>query len=147
MEFHFVKLNVNGTYLSLVDPTSKSRFICFTEVEAAERCIDYACTFKSTHGKWPCFDMSEPRKKIQTDTSVKLKSVQQLKRHLEIETYDFATIDQIARRSNVSFYCVLHFDAQIAEAREVINMRGQEMDGEADDVNYRDMLNLSLKIS
>ena len=147
MEFHFVKLNVNGTYLSLVDPASKSRFVCFTDKQLASQCIDYVCTFKSTHGVWPCFDMSQARRKIQSNTNVKLKTVQQLKRYLEVETYDFSTIDQIAKRSNVSFYCVLHFDAQIAESREIINMRGQEMDGEADDANYRDMLNLSLKIS
>ncbi len=31
MEFHFIKLNVNGTYLTLVDPMSKPRYICFSE--------------------------------------------------------------------------------------------------------------------
>ena len=30
MEFHLVKLNVAKSYLSLVDPNAKPRFICFS---------------------------------------------------------------------------------------------------------------------
>src|SRR5210317_1515812 len=74
MEFHFVKLNVNGTYLSLVDPASKPRFICFTEQEKAHECINYVASFRSRYGVWPCFDMSKGQRKLESNTTVKLRT-------------------------------------------------------------------------
>ena len=50
MEFHFVKLNVNGTYLSLVDPTSKPRFICFSNHETAGKCVKYVAHPPKVYG-------------------------------------------------------------------------------------------------
>ena len=145
MEFHFVKLNVNGTYLSLVDPTQKSRFICFSDKEKASECVDYVSTFRSKHGVWPCFDMSRGKRKLESNTTVKLRTPEQVKRYLEIETYDMNTIDRIAARTNSSFYCVLRFDTEEMNGLESISMAGQEMDAEVDDKLYRDILECSLK--
>ncbi len=50
MEYHFVKLTVNGTYLSLVDPMHKPRFICFKERETAGKCVEYVSSFRARHG-------------------------------------------------------------------------------------------------
>jgi len=33
-----------------------------------------------------------------------------IKRSLEIESFDFNTLDRIASKTNVSFYCILRFD-------------------------------------
>ena len=146
MEFHFVKLNVNGTYLSLVDPNSKSRFMCFPERETANNCVKYVSEFRSKHGVWPCFDMSRGRRKLES-SSVKYRSPEQLTRFLEIETYDFNTINEIAARSNVSFYSVLRFEIDSFGNTESISMSGQELDGEADFDRYTEWLNLGLKIN
>jgi len=69
-----------------------------------------------------------------------------VKQYLEIDTYDFNTIDLIASRSNVSFYNVLRFNTIDAGNVESIDMSGQEMDAVVDDVSYRDILEFSLKI-
>ncbi len=66
MEYHFVKLTVNGTYLSLVDPMHKPRLICFKERETAGKCVEYVSSFRSRHGVWPSFDMSSRKKKIES---------------------------------------------------------------------------------
>src|SRR6056300_1212937 len=146
MEFHFVKLNVNGTYLSLVDPSSKTRFVCFAERDKAKACVDYVSKFRSKHGVWPCFDMSSGSRKLKSKTDVKTRTPEQVKRYLEIETYDFNTIDRIASRTNSSFYCVLQFDAADLGNIESISMSGQEMDAVVDDIAYRNLMNFSLKI-
>ena len=146
MEFHFIKLNVNGTHLSLVDPSSKSRFLCFSDVKNAHKCIDYVTSFRSRHGVWPSFDMSESKRKIRSSTDVKVRTPEELRRYLEIESYDFQTIDRMACRSNVSFYCVLNFDTIANGTSESISMTGQEMDGEATPSKYIEWLNLNLKV-
>ena len=146
MEFHFVKLNVNGTYLSLVDPASKPRFICFTEQEKARECINYVASFRSRYGVWPCFDMSKGQRKLES-SSVKTRTPEQVKRYLDIETYDMNTIDRIARRTNSSFYCILHFETEDIGNLESISMSGQEMDAVVDEYAYRDLLEYNLKIN
>lgn len=145
MEFHFVKLNVNGTYLSLVDPNSKHRFMCFPNHETADKCVHYISCFRSKHGVWPSFDMSKGRRKLES-SNIKFRSPDQVERFLEIESYDFNTINEIAARSNVSFYSVLRFETNDLITMESISMSGQELDGEADLKRYTDWLNISLKI-
>ena len=144
MEFHFVKLNVNGTYLSLVDPTSKPRFMCFPSRESADKCVHYVSTFRSKHGIWPCFDMSNGKRKLES-SAIKFRSPEQIRRYMEIESYDFSTLDKIASRTNSSFYCVLQFDVADLGNIESISMSGQEMDAIVDEDAYRDLLEFKLK--
>jgi|TARA_B110000240_G_scaffold194565_1_gene242434 hypothetical protein len=146
MGFHFVKLNVNGTYLSLVDPSYKPRYICFQDMLLAEKCLDYVSMFRSKHGVWPSFNMSRKRRKLES-VSIKKRTPEQVKRYLEIETYDFKTIDMIATRSNVSFYNVLRFDTTEFGNIESVDMSGQEMDATVDDFLYRDLLEYNLKVN
>ena len=146
MEFHFVKLNVNGTYLSLVDPSHKPRYICFQDMLLAEKCLDYVSMFRSKHGVWPSFNMSRKRRKLES-VSIKKRTPEQVKRYLNIDTYDFKTIDMIATRSNVSFYNVLRFDTTEFGNIESVDMSGQEMDATVDDFLYRDLLEYNLKVN
>jgi|TARA_R110000823_G_scaffold314218_2_gene442985 hypothetical protein len=146
MGFHFVKLNVNGTYLSLVDPSYKPRYICFQDMLLAEKCLDYVSMFRSKHGVWPSFNMSRKRRKLES-VSIKKRTPEQVKRYLNIDTYDFKTIDMIATRSNVSFYNVLRFDTTEFGNIESVDMSGQEMDATVDDFLYRDLLEYNLKVN
>jgi hypothetical protein len=63
MDFHFIKLNYNGTYLSLVDPNMKPRFVCFAEKSVTNKCIDYMADFRSRNRIWPSLDMSTENRK------------------------------------------------------------------------------------
>jgi hypothetical protein len=146
MEFHFVKLNLNGTYLSLVDPAYKSRFMCFAEQEKAQDCVHYVSKFRSKYGIWPCFDMSSDKRKLESAVHVKSRTPEQVERYLDIETYDFNTIDQIASRTNSSFYCVLRFETEDYGNLESISMAGQEMDAVVNEKLYLDVLECNLKI-
>lgn len=146
MEFHFIKLNLNGTYLSLVDPTSTPRYICFYDRGKAMDCVNYVSSFRSRHGIWPSFDMSNRRRKLESNTNAKLRTPDQIKRYLDVETYDLSTIDKIASRTNTSFYCVLHFESEDMGNTESISMSGREMDAVVDVDAYKELLNFSLKI-
>lgn len=147
MDFHFIKLNVNSTHLSLVDPSSKSRFVCFTDLNTTNNCVDYVSSFRSRHGVWPSLDMSRERRKLKSLTDVKTRTPEEIRRYLEIESYDFNTIDRMASRSNISFYCVLTFDTVQTGDIESISMTGREMDGEASLDKYIDWMNINLKVN
>jgi hypothetical protein len=144
MEYHFIKLNVNGTYLSLVDPSHKSRFICFRDKPTAGKCVEYVSSFRARHGVWPSFDMTQRKKKIES-SSAKLRTSEQVMRYLEVDTYDLDTVDRIAARTNTSFYCVLRFDSVTNNNIEALDMSGQEMDAIVDEAAYRDLLEYKLK--
>lgn len=147
MDFHFIKLNVNSTHLSLVDPSSKSRFVCFADLNTTNNCVDYVSSFRSRHGVWPSLDMSRERRKLKSLTDVKSRTPEEIRRYLEIESYDFNTIDRMASRSNISFYCVLTFDTVQTGDIESISMTGREMDGEASLDKYIDWMNINLKVN
>jgi len=147
MDFHFIKLNYNGTYLSLVDPNSKSRFVCFAEKDVAMKCIDYSAEFRARNRIWPRLDMTSENKKLELAEKVKFPygSPRIIKRSLEIETFDFNTLDKISGRSNISFYCILSFDVLFGPNSESINMTGQEMDGVANPEDFGEWMDFSLK--
>ena len=148
MDFHFIKLNYNGTYLSLVDPNSKSRFVCFAEKDVAMKCIDYSAEFRARNRIWPCLDMTSENKKLELAEEVKFPygSPRIIKRSLEIETFDFNTLDKISGRTNVSFYCIIAFDVIFRNDSESIKMSGQEMDGVANPEDFGEWMDFSLKI-
>ena len=142
-----VKINVDGKCRRRVGPASKPRFICFSEQEKARECINYVASFRSRYGVWPCFDMSKGQRKLESNTTVKLRTPEQVLRYLDLETYDFNTIDRIATRTNASFYCVLRFETEMIKNMESISMAGQEMDAIVDEASYRDLLEYNLKIN
>lgn len=148
MEFHFVKLVHNGTFLSLVDPVLKPRFICFTERDVTYKCIDYMADFRNRNRIWPSFDMSGDKRKLKIEKHIKFPygTSKIIKRSLQIESYDFGTIDLLARKTNISFYCILNFDVLFDEDTETISLSGQEMDGMASPDDFSEWMDFSLKI-
>jgi hypothetical protein len=90
--------------------------------------------------------MSKQKRKLES-VNIKERTLEQVKQYLEIDTYDFNTIDLIASRSNVSFYNVLRFNTVYTGNIESIDMSGQEMDAVVDENAYRDILEFSLKVN
>ena len=145
MDFHLVKLNFKGTYLSLVDPNSKPRFVCFAEKETAKKYIHYAAEFRAKNRVWPCLDMSSQRRKLEAK-SVPYGRPEQIERYLNIESFDIGTLDRLALKTNISFYCILKFDVTYDGPNETLSFSGQELDGVANPEDYCEWLDLSLKI-
>ena len=147
MNFHFIKLNYNGTYLSMVDSSSKPRFVCFNEKNVGSKYIDYAADFRARNRIWPSLDMSSENRKLELNEEIEFPygPPRIIKRALEIETFDFDTMDQISSRTNVSFYCILAFDVIFNNDSESISMSGQEMDGVATPEDFGEWMDYSLK--
>ena len=144
MNFHLVKLNYKGTYLSLVDPKSKPRFICFSEMENAKKYIDYAAEFRAKNRIWPCLDMTSDRRLLEIKTSPHGRP-EQIKRFLDVESFDIGTLDKLASKTNISFYCILRFDVIHDGPNETLSFSGQELDGVANFDEFGEWMDLSLK--
>ena len=145
--YHFIQMKPTKTYLTLVDPSKKTRFICFSNKNIADAFVDYVTHFRSKHGYWPNMDMSNRFATVRSKTNVKKRTPEELKKYLGYELIDYDNIDDMARRTNISFLCVTNF-AFIPDGNEqqIVSFSGQEWDGEADEVAYRDLLEFNLKV-
>jgi len=82
--------------------------------------------------------MSNETQKLQSPhPMVKTRTPESIMEYMDIKTFYQSEIDEMSCRTNVSFYCVLNFNAQSTNTQESIHMSGLEMDGEADDDMYR----------
>jgi len=147
MEYHLIQMKPTKTYLSLVDPNKKSRFVCFKDRRTANVFVDYVTHFRSKHGHWPNMDMSNRFATVRSKHGIKKRTPEELKNYLELQAFDFDNIDEMAKRANISFICVTNF-AFIPDGNEqqLVSFSGQEWDGEADEVAYRDLLEFNLKV-
>ena len=148
MDFHFVKLTHAGTYLTMVDLKQKPRFVCFADKSIAGKYIDYASEFRSKTRIWPSLDMSRDTRKLEMGAYTHpWGRPEQIKKYLDLETFDFGSLDKIANRANVSYFCITTFDVVYNNAEsETMNMSGQEMDGNADLGEYSEwLINLKTK--
>tara|TARA_B110000914_G_C15420422_1_gene426281 strand:- start:61 stop:462 length:402 start_codon:yes stop_codon:yes gene_type:complete len=131
----------------MVDSSSKPRFVCFNEKNVGSKYIDYAADFRARNRIWPSLDMSKQNRKLELNEEVRFPygSPQIIKRSLEIESFDLNTINLIARRTNVSFYCVVRFNGLFDDHIETIDIAGQELDGVVSLDDFGEWMDLSLK--
>ena len=135
------------TYLSIVDPQKKARFICFGDTKTADTFVNYVTHFRSKHGHWPNMDMSNRIATVMSKTGFKKRTPEELKKYLSLESFDYEDIEEMAKRTNISFICVTNF-AYLPDGHEtqLVSFSGQEWDGEADERLYRELLEYNLKI-
>ena len=146
MDYHFIQMKPTKAFLSIVDPNKKSRFVCFSDKKTAEVFVNYVTTFRSKHGFWPNLDMSREVRTVKSKIGFKQRSPDELREYISLDTYDYETIYNMARRTNVSFICVTDFaSSPDGEHQQRVSFSGQEWDGEADEAAYRDLLEFKLK--
>ena len=135
------------TYLSIVDPQKKARFICFGDTKTADTFVNYVTHFRSKHGHWPNMDMSNRIATVMSKAGLKKRTPAELKKYLSLESFDYEDIEEMAKRTNISFICVTNF-AYLPDGHEtqLVSFSGQEWDGEADERLYRELLEYNLKI-
>ena len=145
--YHLIQMKPTKTYLSIVDPNKKSRFVCFSDRKTADAFIDYVTHFRSKHGHWPNMDMSNRFARVKSKSGIKKRTPEELKKYLTLQPFDYENIEEMAMRTNVSFICVTNF-AYIPNGSEhqIVSFSGQEWDGQADEAAYRDLLEFNLKI-
>lgn len=133
MEFHFVRNRLNKGLVSVVDRTGKSRYICFKNKQTAVSCVKHMCNFRSTYGRWPLIDLSNPSTKIRSDPFGKKRTPEELEKFLSVETIGEEELTYLGLSSNTSFlYC--HTFGVIPDGRDfmTVSLSCQEIDTDSD---------------
>ena len=141
MEFNFIRHRVNNGYMSIIDPCSKPRVLCFKHKTSAKVCMNHMATFKAKHGMWPSVDLSQHSIEIVNKEVKHNKStVEEIESELDIDTLDIHELNEIGSTTNISFlYC--HKYGTLMDGM-YISLSGQEIDPEIDHVLYTERLDL-----
>lgn len=147
MEFHLIQMKLTRGYLSMVDPNTKVRVMCFSNRKNAEKCSKYLCEFRSKHGKWPCLDMRSSISKVTSQTLIKKRTPEDLLEFLDIVRMDQDDLNVAAFYNNMSFMYCHDFKVHDKEYNSIdITFRGQEIDGEADLKAYTELLETNYRV-
>src|SRR5210317_771253 len=147
MDYHFIQMKPTKAFLSIVDPNKKSRFVCFSDKKTAEVFVNYVTTFRSKHGFWPNLDMSREVRTVKSKIGFKQRSPDELREYISLDAYDYETIYNMARRTNVSFICVTDFaHSPDGEHQQRVTFSGQEWDGEADEAAFRQLMEFKYQV-
>lgn len=143
MEFHFVKIQ-RGGYATITDPKQVPRVICFKTSECAHRYVGYLSQYRSKFGVWPTVDLGTPITKVKVDPNFKRRRPDEVMKYVHMEVRDRVELDEMSMVSGLSyFYC---HDFKYDESKFMtINLRGQEIDGIADQAMYKDWLEYNIK--
>lgn len=146
MEFNCVTLNITGGHLCIVDPRGKSRFLAFKERQTSELFIDYISSYRSKYGEWPNMDMSRGLVKFVSIRPHIKRTEEDVKKYLDIVTYNRDALDIMARNTGASFLYVHNFGYIPDQGKENLTFSGQEVDGEGDISAYCDTLEYNMKV-
>ena len=140
-DFYFVTLEHIGA-ATIIDPKSKSRFICFKDNRTARSYAKYIAKHRAEYGKWPHIDLStRTMTLIQLETE-KIEDVQNYEELLNISYKTREDLDEMTIRTGIEYlYCHdFSYDDDTS-----FKMSGQEIDGEVDEVIYREKLDYNIK--
>lgn len=142
MEFNFVRNKINNGYITLVDPKSKPRILCFKTKPTATICLKHLAKFKADYGIWPPMDLSSNKVNIVNKEKSNKRNVLEFENQLEINTLDIEELNEIGLTTNTSFlYC--HTFGILLDDMDCmsVSFSGQEIDSEPDNLLYVNSLN------
>ena len=147
MEFHLIQMKPTRGYLSMVDPNTKVRVMCFSDRRTADKCSKYLCEFRSKHGIWPNFDLRNNITKITSESLIKKRSPDDLMKFLSIVSMEEEDLNVASMYNNISFMYCHDFKIHDKEHNAInIGFRGQEIDGEADIGSYTGFLEMNYRM-
>ena len=140
-DFYFVTLEKTGAS-TILDTQSIPRFICFKYFKTARVYAKYLSKHRGAFGKWPCVNLSEPMSKIEP-----------LEGYVPCDGGDFDSLlslsyktrddlDVLTLATGIQYFYCHEFDY---DSLFSIRLTGQEIDGEADTLLYKENLDYSIK--
>lgn len=138
MEYNFIRLKPNNTFVTVTDPSSKPRLLCFNDKSTTNKAILDLCNFRSRYGYWPNIDLSKTSEKIVPERSFKKRTTLELLDYLEIYSLDEYGLDKMCSENCIDFFYCFNFEMSGFE-NDYINLllTAQELDCSVDDYKYR----------
>ena len=141
MEFHFINLKSGGA-ATILDGREKPRFICFKDLYHADKYTAYICEHKAKFGTWPTVNLSSPFIKVRMLDGHRVTDAMCYKSLLDIVHKDHDDLDNMSLLTGVNYFYCHAFDYEDLLS---IHMRGQDIDGQADEFLYRENMDFNLK--
>jgi hypothetical protein len=141
MDFYFVTLEQIGAS-TILDCNAAPRFICFREFKTARVYAKYLSKHRGEYGKWPCINLSTRGEKIEPMVDYIPCDGARFDKLLSLSYKTRDDLDDMTMATGIQyFYChEFAFDSLTS-----ISMMGQDVDGEVDNVLYREKLDYSIK--
>tara|TARA_B100000287_G_scaffold101859_1_gene94121 strand:- start:1532 stop:1978 length:447 start_codon:yes stop_codon:yes gene_type:complete len=143
--FHFIKFKPSGALLTMKDHSHQMRYMCFSSRQTAVDAVQYISLFRSRNGVFPVLDVSEGKSKVKVPRKFKKRTVQDISRFFEVDTYDRDDLDTMARTTNSHFLYVHKFNFK-NDSEMNVSFSGQEVDAYVDQDEYVALLEYNLKI-
>jgi len=121
------------------------RYMCFSSRQTAVDAVQYISLFRSRNGVFPVLDVSEGKSKVKVPRKFKKRTVQDISRFFEVDTYDRDDLDTMARTTNSHFLYVHKFNFK-NDSEMNVSFSGQEVDAYVDQDEYVALLEYNLKI-
>lgn len=118
---------INGKYMTVVDEFQCRRYLCFTTLKTATKCIDYCAEFRSKHGYWPEIDLSKTKNEINT-IEFKSRSPEQLKKFFEIDFHNGKEVDDVCSVYDVPYFVCHDFQYAVGEKDYQLFLTAQALD-------------------
>ena len=100
MEFSFIRNKLNNGYITIVDPSSKPRILCFKNKTSAKVCLKHLATFRAKYGTWPSMDLTSPSTRVVNKEKFKKRKQEDVEKYLEIETMEINELNEIGLSTN-----------------------------------------------
>ena len=139
--YNFIKLTPTNAYATIIDKNNSSRYMCFKDPASANKCVSHICSYRSKHGHWPTFDLSEERHRIEPTLNVKKRKPEELRKYFDIVALDEEEFNDMCRTHHVSIFYCHAFDIQPLFSGYHLHMEAEEIDSVTDIDEYKNQLN------
>ena len=141
MEFHFISLKSGGS-ATIMDGRDKPRYICFKDRYTATKYASYICEHKAKFGTWPYVNLSTPFVRVRALDGHKETDALRYMDLIDIVHRSEEDLDNMTIMTGVNYFYCHEFDYEDLLS---LRLRGQDIDGYADDFLYRENMDHGLK--
>lgn len=142
MEFHFITVG-RSNLATITDPSQKPRAICFKDKVNAAKYIDYLSTYRARFGNWPAVNLSEQFTRIEYKANFKKRTPDYVRKFIGLRTLKRDDLNGVSMSSGLCYFYCHSFDYD--DDMSFLQLRGQEIDGVADEDMYKQWLECNLK--
>jgi hypothetical protein len=152
MQYNFIRLNLTNTYATVIDKNSLPRYMCFKDSVSARNCVSHICHYRSKHGHWPTFDLSEEKHRIERKETPKERKPEDLYKYFDIVTLDEDELNNVCHVHYLSIFYCHEFEIEPLSGSDIfsgyqLKISAEEIDSIMDIDEYKKRLNITINRS
>lgn len=151
MQYNFIKLNITNTYATVIDKNNSPRYMCFKDSASAKNCVSHICHYRSKHGIWPTFDMSEEKHRIEQKENAKKRKPKELYKYFDIVTLDEEELNNVCQSNYLGLFYCHAFEVEPIDDSDIfsgyhLKIAAEEIDSVIDIEEYKKRMDLAINL-